>query len=447
VPDRIAASGTTLDPAHNALDFFESLEGMRVSVPDALVVGALHGATVTVVADGGASSEPRTDAGGVELTASDPNPERIVVDTSALDGVSPVDVGARLTGPVTGVVDYRSGRYVVLADGIWPDAAPSSFTRRTTTLEADAAHWSIATLNAYNFSPTDAAHVRAVGDFIATSLRAPDVVALQEVQDDNGTAVGELDATHTLDALSAAIAIAGGPAYGSAQISPAAEDADGGEHGGNIRVAYLFRTDRVRMTTFGVAGPDDAVTVTNDHGAAHLAPLPGRIAPDDPAFDGSRKPLVAEFWRGPSRLVTIAVHLSSRLGDDPIFGAVQPPRSPSSAKRRAQAKVVAEFVQRVQSIEADAPVVVLGDFNDFEYSPALTTLTAAPLTDVTAGLPVATRYSYVYEGNSQLFDHVLVSTALAPRTQAEIVHANADFADAERCSDHDAVVVRIAMKP
>ena len=43
--------------------------------------------------------------------------------------------------------------------------------------------------------------------------------------------------------LTAAILKAGGPAYSLVQIDPV-NNADGGQPGGNIRVAFLFRTDK-----------------------------------------------------------------------------------------------------------------------------------------------------------------------------------------------------------
>ena len=52
-----------------------------------------------------------------------------------------------------------------------------------------------------------------------------------------------VDATADLRALIAAISAAGGPAYEYRQIDPV-DDQDGGEPGGNIRVGFLFRTDR-----------------------------------------------------------------------------------------------------------------------------------------------------------------------------------------------------------
>jgi hypothetical protein len=104
-----------------------------------------------------------------------------------------------------------------------------------------------------------------------------------------------------------------------------------------------------------------------------------------------------------------------------------------------QARVVQEFVGRILAADPSAPVVVLGDFNDFQFSEAMTTL-AHDLTNLTDILPSSERYTYNFEGNSQALDHVLVSPALATGAQCDVVHTSAEFADG--LSDHDPVRAR-----
>ena len=54
------------------------------------------------------------------------------------------------------------------------------------------------------------------------------------------------------------------------------------------------------------------------------------------------------------------------------------------------------------------------------------------------------RYTYLYQGNSQVLDHILVSNNLVDKTEIDILHINADFTDmAGRASDHDPVLVQI----
>jgi hypothetical protein len=57
-------------------------------------------------------------------------------------------------------------------------------------------------------------------------------------------------------------------------------------------------------------------------------------------------------------------------------------------------------------------------------------------------LPPNQRYSYDFEGNSQVLDHILVSGPLFARPLVfDPVHVNAEFSD--QASDHDPSVVRI----
>ncbi|MBJ8193608.1 hypothetical protein JDS79_43600, partial [Bacillus cereus] len=51
---------------------------------------------------------------------------------------------------------------------------------------------------------------------------------------------------------------------------------------------------------------------------------------------------------------------------------------------------------------------------------------------------------YIYEGNSQTLDHMLVSPSLSKTSVLDIVHMNADFSAADgRVSDHDPLVAQI----
>ena len=54
------------------------------------------------------------------------------------------------------------------------------------------------------------------------------------------------------------------------------------------------------------------------------------------------------------------------------------------------------------------------------------------LTTLIETLPPSERYTYVFEGNSQALDHMLVSDELLRSTIAgyDVVHVNAEFADA-----------------
>jgi predicted extracellular nuclease len=282
---------------------------------------------------------------------------------------------------------------------------------------------------------------------VVRNLRSPDLINVEEIQDNNGaTNNGTVAAGQTVAKLVAAIAAAGGPAYEWRSIDPQ-NNADGGEPGGNIRQGFLFRTDR------GLAFADrpggDATTptgVVNDGGQARLTLSPGRIDPANAAFTNSRKPLAGEFtWRG-RRLIVVANHWNSKGGDQPLFGRFQPPALTTEKQRVAQATVVAGFVKSIRAIDHDASVIVAGDLNDFPWSPPLRTLTdGTGLHDLPAQLPLEERYTYDFEGNSEVLDHILLSSALADVPHVyDVVHVNSEYAD--QASDHEPAVVRLGLR-
>ena len=273
---------------------------------------------------------------------------------------------------------------------------------------------SIATFNFENLAPTNPqSKFDGLASLIVNNLRSPDLIAGEEVQDNNGnTDNGVVDASQTLTRLVNAISAAGGPSYAWREIDPV-NDQDGGEPGGNIRQVILFRTDR-GLSFVDRPGGDSttADAVAGSGGSTHLLYSPGRIAPGDGAWSSSRKPLAAELdYRG-HHLFVIVNHFNSKGGDDPLRGRFQPPVEVSAAQRHEQAHLVANFVSDISSADPGANVVVLGDLNDFEFTPTVQILEAAGLHDLMNTLPLNQRYSYDFEGNSQVLDHILVSGPL-----------------------------------
>jgi uncharacterized protein len=108
----------------------------------------------------------------------------------------------------------------------------------------------------------------------------------------------------------------------------------------------------------------------------------------------------------------IANHFSSKGGDEPLFGRFQPPARPTEVARHAQAQVVNDFVDELLAADPRANVIVLGDINDFEFSETVDILEGGVLTTLMDTLPKPERYSYVFEGNSQVLHQILVSDNL-----------------------------------
>ena len=450
-------TGTVFDPAQDGIDFYESLEGMLLQVNDAVAVGPTNSfGEVVVVGDNGANAGVRTIRGGVVIRDVDPwttldyangdfNPERIQLD-DVLAPTPDVNVGDRFPGAVVGVLGYDFGNFELLPL-TEPDAVSGGIQREATTPQRSG-ELAVATFNVENLAPTDppAKYARLAG-LIVNNLRAPDLVAIEEVQDNDGvtggTASPVVDASATLGLLVTAIQAAGGPTYQWRQIDPA-DDQDGGAPGGNIRVGFLYRTDRGLAFVDRPGGNATTPTgVVRERGRARLTLSPGRVDPLNPAWESTRKPLAGEFtWQG-NPLIVIANHFSSKGGDDPLFGRVQPPVRSSEPKRHEQAASVNAFVDQIQAVDRRANVIVLGDINDFEFSETTRILQGRELLSLMFLLPKSDRYSYVFEGNSQVLDQILLSwnTLLAFRGY-DAVHINAEFYD--QASDHDPSVVRLS---
>ncbi|MDT3397741.1 lamin tail domain-containing protein [Streptomyces sp. B1866] len=437
----VETSGT-FDPAADGLDFWESMEGMRVEIDNAAVVGPRSSfGEIPVVPPG---STTRTTRGGIVLQANDANPERVLLD-DVLAATPAVNVGDTLSGATAGVLDYSFGNAKLLVTAS-PTAAGGGIAPETTATPS-AGQLAVATFNVENLDPGDPqSQFDGLAGQIVSRLRSPDLVALEEIQDNNGaTDNGVVACDQTMGKLIAAITAAGGPSYSYRQINPV-NDADGGEPGGNIRQVFLYRTDRgLAFTDRPGATATTANAVVNTAGVPSLRYSPGRIDPADSAFSASRKPLAGEFtWNGRPVFV-IANHFNSKGGDQPLSGRYQPPSHPSETQRHNQATVVKGFVDQIRAVDPNAAVIVLGDLNDFEFSQTTDILTAnGALVDLPRTLPAAERYTYVFEGNSQVLDHILLSPALAATAYAyDVVHVNAEFA--AQLSDHDPQVVRIPL--
>jgi hypothetical protein len=441
----VESGSATFDPQSDGIDFYESLEGMRVSIDHPVAVGPTNSfGELPVVADGGSAAALRTARGGIVIRPGDFNPERMLLDSEA----TPVlDVGDAFAGTVVANVDYSFANFKLVVSEPFPAVSSAELARETVTLPAlEPRHLTVASFNVENLDPSDGdAKFAALGQLVTQNLGAPDILALEEVQDDSGPANdGVTGADQTLTELVQAITAAGGPSYAFRSVDPN-DGSDGGEPGGNIRVAFLFRTDRgLAFVDRPGATANTATLVTGSGASTALSFSPGRIDPTNAAFQNSRKPLAAEFSFNGQRLFVVANHWNSKGGDQPVFGRLQPPTLSSELQRVAQAEVVRSFVNQIRAANPAANVMVVGDLNDFQFSPPVAVLKAAGLSTLVETLPENERYTYVFEGNSQVLDHVMVSEPLlASLVGFDIVHMNAEFAD--QVSDHDPLVARFAL--
>jgi uncharacterized protein len=433
------------DPQQDGIDFHESVEGMLLQFNKAVATGPSNSfGEVSIITDDGRNAGLRTRRGGVIVQEDDFNPERFILDDVIGETPSTANVGDKFATPIVAVGDYSfdNFKYYPLVE-----ATATGSLQREVTETPKSNEMAVGTFNVENLSPNDDPEkFAALAQTLINNLKSPDLVAIEEIQDNNGVTGGTgspvVDASVTWNLLIAAIAAQGGPAYQYTQIDPVAHQ-DGGAPGGNIRQGFLYRTDRGLAL---VSRPGGTSTEPNEvvrtRRGAQLKFSPGRIEPADPAFNASRKPLAAEFtWKGKT-VIAIANHFNSKGGDLPLFGHLQPPERVTEAQRHQQAAIVNGFARDIQRAELLNNTIVLGDINDFEFSRTVEILQGFQLLDLYYLLPRNERYSYVFEGNSQALDHILVSPALLlPIPEYDSVHVNSEFHDQQ--SDHDPQIVRL----
>lgn len=421
------------NPNRDGIDYFESLEGMLVEVQNPTIIAPQAYGDLWVVPE---TIKPTNAFSGLNISSKDYNPERINLDLN--DYSIEANAGDKINGNAKGVVSYDFGNYVVqLKSSELPPILSSSkaASEDTTTIVKDNNKLSVATYNIENFSVGDQ-RTNDIAKTIVDNLDAPDIIQLSEVQDDSGTKNdGVTSATQSYKAITDAIQTLGGPTYAYTEIAPE-NNQDGGAPGANIRVGMLYNTERVKLSE----GTMGAATESVAYQDGNLTVNPGRIDPTNEAFLESRKPLAAQFDFQGEQVIVIANHYNSKGGDLQLFGNIQPATLSSEVQRNEIATVVNSFVKNILADNKDANIVVLGDFNDFEFSNPLKITAGKELTNMINKVPTKDRFTYFYQGNSQVLDHILVSKNLASSTEVDIVHINSPFYN--QISDHDPVLIQ-----
>ncbi|WP_091552421.1 lamin tail domain-containing protein [Micromonospora pattaloongensis] len=323
------------------------------------------------------------------------------------------------------------------------------------------------------------ASLAALADQIRKDLHSPDLILVQEAEDQDICAVSDRalvcgdtnnadGAPDTLQELALAVAAAGGPAYA------AAYDRTGADARG-ITSAFLYRTDRLSLAEATATDPVLGSAPTVQYRAAGVptnadVQNPKTLNAELPAdldrstgVDGTkvftRAPQVAKFEvlaaPGVTEHLTLWA-LSNHFSSTPDARVGQ---------RREQAGYGAAIVTAIEAADPHARVVFGGDLNVFPRpddpiatgasptpSDQLAPLYEAGLRnlwdDLAADAPSAA-YSYVFGGQVQTLDHLFVNGPLhGDLVQMRAAHINADWTpgydgDGSRgSSDHDPQVAR-----
>jgi uncharacterized protein len=500
LPAPVFLSAALPDPA-GAVDQLERLEGMRVQVASLTVVGPTGGsineATATAATNGvfygvvtgvarpfrepGIPANDPPPSGTIPpIPRFDANPERIRVDSDGQTGAGAIDVGAGavVTGLV-GPLDYAFRTYTILPDpatppGVAGGAAPAAVAIPT------ASEVTVASFNLQRFfddvdDPGIAEPVLSAAAFagrlkkaslaVRDTLRTPDILGVQEVE--------------SLAALQALATRIGTDAVAAAQPDPeyAAYLVEGNDVGG-IDVGFLVKTAAVtgatpRVTVNAVVQERAGTLFVNPDASSELLndrpPLRLDAVVNDAAGTGFPLTVIVNHLRS---LNGAADTSAGSNGWATVGDRVR-------AKRLMQAEDLADLVQARQAASPAERIVLVGDFNAYDFNdglgdslgvikgtPVPDAETAVPgdgvdlvdpdLASLGATPPPAQRYSYVFDGNAQSLDHVLVNQALVDDTTARrLEHARigSDFPETARnddttplrLSDHDPAVAYFAL--
>ena len=440
--DVVDNTPTKYNPETEALDYWESLEGMLVEVTKPKVTGPQYKGDIYVL-PGDYKGQKLNNIGGVNLRPGVQNTE-----------VLPVTVGNKFVAKakdyfnenITGVVTYKNKTYKIDPNSV-PKLQDGGLKREVSKIYPAEDKLTIASYNIENFSANNSGHdetpeekVDKIANSFIKEVHSPDIITLIEVQDNNGGVNdGTVDGVKSGEKLAQRIKSLGGPDYKYTEIAPV-DGKDGGKPGANIRVAYLYNPKRVTLIGKEKGGSEEAARFVN----GHLEKNPARVDPTSVHFEKVRKSLAAEFEFKGERIVVIANHLKSKLGDDAIYGSNQPSVENTKAKRIEEAKILNAFIKEGLRQNPNLKFVLTGDFNDFEFSDSVKTIVGNELVNLMAEHEQGDRYSYFYRGSNQSLDNILISKNIKDKVVFSPVHINASFMEEHgRASDHDPVVVQI----
>ena len=440
--DIVDNTPTKYNPETEALDYWESLEGMRVEVTKPKVTGPQYKGDIYVL-PGDYKGQKLNNIGGVNLRPGVQNTE-----------VLPITVGNSFVAKakdyfnenITGVVTYKNKTYKIDPSSV-PAIQDGGLKREVSKIYPSEDKLTIASYNIENFSANNNGHdetpeekVDKIANSFIKEVHSPDIITLIEVQDNNGGVNdGTVDGVKSGEKLAQRIKSLGGPDYKYTEIAPV-DGKDGGKPGANIRVAYLYNPKRVTLIGKEKGGSEEAARFVN----GHLEKNPSRVDPTSVHFEKVRKSLAAEFDFKGERIVVIANHLKSKLGDDAIYGSNQPSVENTRPKRIEEAKILNAFIKEGLRQNPNLKFVLTGDFNDFEFSDSVKTIVGNELVNLMAEHEQGDRYSYFYRGSNQSLDNILISKNIKDKVVFSPVHINASFMEEHgRASDHDPVVVQI----
>lgn len=483
LPKPFVLTKEIMDPKGDP-DQLEPFEGMRVRIDEVTVVAPTGGyenrQADKIVSDGvfygviGDTPRPFREAGLDALTVLfdklpstlpifDMNPEMLRIDSTGLSGGEPIDVttGAKIK-ELAGIIDYSFRAYTLMVDpGIKPQVGENM--KPVITSPAGEREVTIASFNLENFfddednSDLKGKETRISEELFKKRLKKASLAIRNVLSMPDVLGIIEVENLEVLKKLAKQI---NDDAALAKQTNPKYE-------------AYLEESNDVRGIDVGFLIKTAKVDVIKAEQLAKDKKFDYRVAKSKETLF-SRPPLLMQFEvpdakTGEKFAFTVIVnHFKSYLGisDRKSGSRVQ-------NKRRLQAEFLAQFIQNRQRENPTEKIAVLGDFNAFQFNdgyndligilegkPERNILTPSQevfqtgLIDLVDYISQDSRYSFIYGGNAQVLDHILINKPLQDyATKFGYARLNADFpkiyANDEnspvRISDHDAPVAYLSL--
>ncbi|MBP9665101.1 MAG: hypothetical protein KBD94_10805 [Pyrinomonadaceae bacterium] len=387
----------------------------------------------------------------------DGNPERLRIESAAQLGSQPINVQVNTElKNVTGVMHYAYRTWSVLLDAATRPAV-ASMPKQINLPVAGERQFTVAGMNLENFFDDEDdpaikedivttesfnARMKKISAAIRGVMQSPDVIGI--VESENLSALKRLAARINADT------VAGGkpdPKYEAYLVE--------GNDGRGIDNGFLVKSSRVKVIDVKQFGKDEKFKNANtkeDNFLNDRPPLVLRGSVDDTKTGQ------------PFEFTVVVNHLKSFLGyNDPKQ------QDNVRLKKRLQAEFLAKWIQDRQKANPAERIMLIGDFNAYQFNDGIVDLIGAikgspsakdavlnpsedlvepNMIDLVDLIPADQKYSYRFDGNGQVLDHIIISDSLMPYAQGfGFARVNADFPESyrgedrpERYSDHDPAV-------
>ena len=452
-----------------SLDEFESVEGMLVTFPQALVISEYFNfdrfGEIVLTTDRQNQPTAVYEPGSPEALAlaADHVLNRITLDDARTNqnpdpAIHPNGLefdldnlfrGGDTVANVTGVMDYSFGRYRIQPT---QGADYTSVNRRGPVPEVGG-NLQVASFNVLNY-------------FNTIDDGSNDVCGANQAQECRG-ADNEIERIRQLDKIVAAMDDIDADVLGIIEV----ENTPGVEAMADIvgGLNTIAGVEKYAYLDTGVIGTD-AIKVGLIYQPAIATPV-GDFAildssVDDRFNDDKNRPVLAQTFMNVENggLVTVAVnHLKSK--GSPCDDVGDPDLGDGAANCNITRTLAAEALVDWLAGDptgVDAPALIIGDLNSYDKEDPIDALVAGGYTDLVALYGGEFAYSYVFDGQVGYLDHALADADLLPDvTGTAVWHINADepdlidydtsfkqdaqdaiyAPDPYRSSDHDPVLV------